>query len=48
MFAFDDDEIATVIEPDHDLDDTTVMRIAHACPGQAVIVTDASGVVVDL
>ncbi len=48
VFAFDDDEIATVIEPDHDLDDATVLRIARACPGQAVIVTDASGVVVDV
>ena len=47
VFAFDDDELATVVTADHDLDDRTVMRIARSCPGQAVIVRDAAGSVLE-
>ena len=48
VFAFDDDEIAYVVTDQHELDDRTVLRIARGCPGQAVIVRDESGALVDL
>ena len=48
VFAFDADEIAYVVTEQHDLDDRTVLRIARSCPGQAVIVRDESGEVVEL
>ena len=48
VFAFDDDEIAYVVTDQHGLDDRTVLRIARSCPGQAVIVRDESGALVDL
>ena len=48
VFAFDDDEIAYVVTDQHELDDRTVIRIARGCPGQAVIVRDESGELVDL
>lgn len=48
VFAFDDDELAVVIDPDHGLDRERLLRIARNCPGQAVIVRDDSGAVVDL
>ena len=48
VFAFDDDEIAYVITDRHELDDRTVLRIARSCPGQAVVVRDESGALVDL
>ena len=48
VFAFDHDEIAYVVTDRHELDDRTVLRIARSCPGQAVIVRDESGELVDL
>jgi ferredoxin len=48
VFAFDDHEIAHVITEHHELDDRTVLRIARSCPGQAVIIRDESGELVDL
>lgn len=48
VFAFDDDELAKVITPDHGLDQQRLLRIARNCPGQAVIVRDETGTVIDL
>lgn len=48
VFAFDDDELAIVIDADHGLDKQRLLRIARNCPGQAVIVCDDNGTVVDL
>lgn len=38
-FAFDDDELAVVLPGASDLDDTTLEKIAAACPGQAITLT---------
>jgi ferredoxin len=48
VFAFDDDELAVVIGPDHSLDKQRLLRIARNCPGQAVIIRDETGSVIDL
>jgi ferredoxin len=48
VFGFDDDELAVVIDPDHGLEKQRLLRIARNCPGQAVIVRDETGAVIDL
>ena len=48
IFAFDDEELAVVVDPDHGLDAERLVRIARNCPGQAVIVRDQTGAVVDV
>ena len=47
VFAFDDDELAVVIDPDQRLDMHLLLRIARNCPGQAVTIRDETGGVVD-
>jgi ferredoxin len=46
VFAFDDEELAYVENPDHGLDTDRLIRIARNCPSQAVILRDEHGDVV--
>jgi ferredoxin len=46
VFAFDDDELATVVGGAPPLDDARALRLARACPGQAIVLRDADGNVV--
>ena len=48
VFAFDDDELATVIDTGHSLDNARLIRLARNCPGQAINLRDESGELVDL
>jgi len=48
MFAFDEDQLATVIGPDQSIDDTRLLRLARNCPGQAISLRDEHGGLIDL
>jgi ferredoxin len=48
VFAFDDDELATVIDAGQSLDSARLIRLARNCPGQAISLRDEHGDVVDL
>ncbi len=48
VFAFDDDQLATVVDPDPDVEDARLLRLARNCPGEAITLRDDNGDVVDL
>lgn len=43
LFAFDDDELATVIGSAADRPATRLIRLARNCPGEAIRLVDADG-----
>ena len=47
FFQFDDDELASVVDGAEPPDDGTLLRIARACPAEAVILR-RDGEIVDL
>jgi ferredoxin len=48
VFAFDEDQLATVIGADHAIDDARLLRLARNCPGQAITLRDEHGGLIDL
>lgn len=42
-FAFDDDELATVLPTAADLGDRQLLRAARNCPSRAILIFDAGG-----
>lgn len=48
VFAFDENQLATVIGTDQTIDDAWLLRLARNCPGQAISVRDEHGDLVDL
>lgn len=47
-FAFDDDELATVLPGCADLDDQTLIAAARRCPSGAIVLRDGSGTRVEI
>jgi ferredoxin len=48
VFAFDEDQLATVIGADQAIDDARLLRLARNCPGQAITLRDEHGGLIDL
>lgn len=48
VFAFDDDQLATVIDTDPAIDDARLLRLARNCPGQAISLRDENGDLINL
>ncbi|CAB4871874.1 unannotated protein [freshwater metagenome] len=48
VFAFDDDQLATVINTDPAIADALLLRLARNCPGQAIILHDENGELINL
>ena len=48
VFAFDEDQLATVTGTDHAIDDVRLLRLARNCPGQAISLRDEHGDLVNL
>jgi ferredoxin len=48
VFAFDDDELATVINQDHPLAEARLLQLARNCPGQAIALRDENGQLIPL
>ena len=48
VFAFDDDQLATVLVADANVEDGRLLRLALNCPGQAISLRDDNGDLVNL